>query len=150
HRNVIANMLQICAWMTPKLEESKETCLTALPMYHIFSLTVNCLAFMKYGTHNILITNPRDIPAFIKTMKDHPFTVMTGVNTLYNALMNHPKFSTIDFSNVKLSVAGAMALQRAVAERWMKLTKSPLVEGYGLTEASPVVCCNPIDGRDKV
>ncbi len=150
HRNIISNMLQICAWMTPKLEEAKETCLTALPMYHIFSLTVNCLAFMRYGTHNILITNPRDIPAFIKTMKQYPFTVLTGVNTLFNALMNHPQFTTIDFSKVKISVAGAMALQRAVAEKWMQLTKSTIVEGYGLTEASPVVCCNPIDGRDKV
>lgn len=150
HKNVIANMLQICEWMKPKLEEGKETCLTALPMYHIFSLTVNCLAFMRYGTHNILITNPRDIPAFIKDMKKHPFTVMTGVNTLYNALMNHAHFGQIDFSKVKISVAGAMALQRVVAERWMSLTKSSLVEGYGLTEASPVVCCNPIDGRDKV
>jgi long-chain acyl-CoA synthetase len=150
HRNVIANMLQICAWMLPKLEEGKETCIAALPMYHIFSLTVNCLAFMRYGTHNVLITNPRDIPGFIKELKKHKFTIMNGVNTLFNALMNHPKFSTVDFSHLKVAVAGAMALQRAVTERWQSLTKSTLVEGYGLTEASPVVCCNPIDGRDKV
>lgn len=150
HRNIISNMLQIFEWVKPKLREGEETALTALPMYHIFSLTVNCLAFMRYGAHNILITNPRDIPAFIKDMKRYPFTVMTGVNTLYNALMNHPDFGTIDFRRVKASVAGAMALQRAVCERWQEKTGSLLVEGYGLTEASPVVCCNPIDGNDKV
>lgn len=150
HGNVIANMLQICAWMTPQLKEGKEIAITALPLYHIFSLTVNCLSFMRYGAENILITNPRDIPAFIKEMNKVPFTIMTGVNTLFNALMNHPEFTSINFKSLKVSVAGAMALQRSVAERWHQMTKTLIVEGYGLTEASPVVCCNPIDGQDKV
>lgn len=150
HRNIIANMLQIAEWMKPQLREGEEVVITALPLYHIFSLTVNCLAIMRYGGHNILITNPRDIPAFIKTLKSTPFTVMTGVNTLFNALMNHKDFLSIDFSHLKVSVAGAMALQKPVAERWLKLTKTPVLEGYGLTEASPVVCCNPLGGGDRV
>ncbi len=150
HRNVLANMLQIVEWMKPVLKEGEETIVTALPMYHIFSLTVNCMAFIAYGGHNILITNPRDIPDFIKTLKKYPFTVMTGVNTLFNALMHHPEFDKMDFSNVKLSIAGAMALQKSVAEQWKSKTKSPILEGYGLTEASPVVCCNPLTGNDQV
>lgn len=150
HRNIIANMLQICNWMRPKLKEGEEIALTPLPLYHIFSLTVNCLSFMRYGAHNILITNPRDIPAFIKEMKKSNFTVMSGVNTLFNGLMNHPDFASINFSKVKVSVAGAMALQKAVSEKWEKLTQSKIVEGYGLTETSPVACCNPIDGTDRV
>jgi long-chain acyl-CoA synthetase len=150
HRNIIANMLQIVHWMQPKLKEGQEIILTALPLYHIFSLTVNCLTFMRYGAENVLITNPRDIPAFIKEMKRSKFTVMSGVNTLFNALMNHPDFGTIDFSRVKISVAGAMALQKVVSEKWEKLTKTKIVEGYGLTETSPVTSCNPIDGTDRV
>lgn len=150
HRNIIANMLQICAWMMPKLIPGEEKVLTALPMYHIFSLTVNCLTFLRYGAENILITNPKDIPAFIKEMIKQRCSVMSGVNTLFNALMNHPDFKKIDFSPMKVSVAGAMALQKSVCERWRKETKSLLVEGYGLTETSPVVCCNPIDGTDQV
>jgi long-chain acyl-CoA synthetase len=105
---------------------------------------------MKIGAENILITNPRDMGDFIKTLRTHRFTVVTGVNTLFNSLMNHPDFSKIDFSNLKLSVAGAMALQSAVAQKWKELTQTPVVEGYGLTESSPVVCCNPIDGTDQV
>lgn len=150
HENIVANMLQICAWMTPVLKEGEEVCITPLPMYHIFSLTVNCLAFMKYGAHNILITNPRDLPALIKDMKRHHFTLMSGVNTLYNGLLNNEEFRKLDFSGLKMSVAGAMALQSSVAKRWKELTHSVLVEGYGLTESSPVACCNPIDGTDKV
>ncbi len=150
HRNIIANMLQIANWMRPKLKEGEEIAITALPLYHIFSLTVNCLAFMRYGAQNVLITNPRDIPAFIKDMKKSKFTVMSGVNTLFNALMNHPDFTSIDFKPVKISVAGAMALQKAVSERWEKMTGTKIVEGYGLTETSPVACCNPIDGTDRV
>ncbi|MBC7371920.1 MAG: AMP-binding protein [Bdellovibrionaceae bacterium] len=150
HGNIIANMLQICAWMKPLLKEGQETCIAPLPMYHIFSLTVNCLSFVRYGTHNILITNPRDLPALIKDMKKHPFTLMTGVNTLFNGLLNRPEFSAMDFSKLKLSVGGAMALQRSVTERWKQTTRSPLIEGYGLTETSPVACCNPVDGTDKV
>ncbi|MEK6555139.1 MAG: AMP-binding protein, partial [Bdellovibrionota bacterium] len=150
HRNMLANMLQIREWMKGQLTDGQETIVTALPLYHIFSLTVNALAFMRNGATNLLITNPKDIPAFIKTLKTEHYTVITGVNTLFNALMNHKDFNQINFSKVKISVAGGMALQKAVAERWMNLTKSKLVEGYGLTEASPVVCCNPIDGRDRV
>ena len=150
HRNIISNMLQIVEWMKPLLKEGEETVITALPMYHIFSLTVNCLGLMRYGGHNILITNPRDIPDFIKTLKKHPFTVMTGVNTLFNALMNHPQFTSIDFKPLKVSVAGAMALQKPVAEKWKKLVGTPILEGYGLTEASPVVCCNPLGGGEQV
>ncbi|MGZ3798181.1 MAG: AMP-binding protein [Pseudobdellovibrionaceae bacterium] len=150
HSNIIANMLQICAWMTPVLREGEEVCITPLPMYHIFSLTVNCLAFMKYGSHNILITNPRDLPALVKDMKKYHFTLMSGVNTLYNGLLNNEEFRKLDFSKLKMSVAGAMALQTSVSMRWKELTHSVLVEGYGLTETSPVACCNPIDGRDKV
>ncbi len=149
HSNVLANMLQISEWMKPLLTEGQEICITALPMYHIFSLTVNCLSFMRYGAHNILITNPRDIPGFIKEIKKYPFTVMTGVNTLFNSLMNHEEFKSLNFAHFKISVAGAMALQRSVAERWKEMTKTIVVEGYGLTEASPVVCCNPIDGSDR-
>ncbi|WP_373999604.1 AMP-binding protein [Bdellovibrio bacteriovorus] len=150
HRNVLANVLQIRDWMKPKLREGEEIAIAALPLYHIFALTLNCLGLLRYGAENILITNPRDIPAFIKEMKKSPFTVLAGVNTLFNALMNNPAFTTIDFSKVKISVAGAMTLQKSVAEKWMELTKSVIVEGYGLTEASPVVCCNPIDGTDIV
>lgn len=150
HKNIIANTLQIVAWMSPLLKPGEEAVITALPMYHIFSLTVNTFAFMKYGGHNILITNPRDIPAFIKILRTNKFTAMTGVNTLFNALMNHPDFGKVNFSKCKLSVAGAMALQRSVAEKWKKMSGSPVFEGYGLTEASPVVCCNPIAGGDMV
>lgn len=150
HKNVIANMLQMCDWMTPKLREGQEIAIAALPMYHIFALTLNCLGLLRYGSENVLITNPRDIPAFIKELKKTPFTITAGVNTLYNALMNNPAFVTVDFSKAKVNVAGAMTLQKNVAEKWKELTKSLIVEGYGLTEASPVVCCNPIDGTDKV
>ncbi len=149
HGNVLANMQQIRAWMLPKLREGQELAIAALPMYHIFALTLNCLALVAYGAENILITNPKDIPGFIKELKKYPFTVLAGVNTLFNALMNNPEFVTIDFSKAKVSVAGAMTLQKSVAEKWRTLTKSLIVEGYGLTEASPVVCCNPIDGTDQ-
>lgn len=148
HSHVLANALQIREWMLPSLVEGEESCITALPMYHIFSLSVNCLAFLGFGTKNILITNPRDIDGFIATLKKEHFTLMTGVNTLFNALMNNPGFDEINFKSLKLSVAGAMALQTTVAEKWHKKTGSKILEGYGLTEASPVVCCNPIDGTD--
>jgi long-chain acyl-CoA synthetase len=150
HRNILANTLQIRAWVSPRLIEGQEIAIAALPLYHIFALELNCLALFKTGTENILITNPRDFKSFIKELKQTPFTVMSGVNTLFNALMNHPDFMTINFSNLKISVAGAMTLQKTVAEKWMKLTHTTIVEGYGLTEASPVVCCNPIDGTDQV
>jgi long-chain acyl-CoA synthetase len=142
-------MNQIFAWMSPKFVEGKEVIITPLPLYHIFSLTVNCLALMCYGAENVLITNPRDIPDFIKTLKKHPFTVMSGVNTLFNALLNNKDFASVDFSQLKLSVAGAMALQDNVAKKWEEVTGTKVIEGYGLTEASPVVCCNPVDGTEQ-
>ncbi|UYL07938.1 AMP-binding protein [Bdellovibrio sp. SKB1291214] len=150
HKNVISNMMQIREWMRPKLEEGREIAIAALPLYHIFALTVNCLALLKMGAENILITNPKDIPGFIKELKARPFSIVSGVNTLFNALMNNPEFATIDFKSVRVSVAGAMTLQKTVTEKWIKMTNSVIVEGYGLTEASPVVSCNPIDGTDRV
>ena len=150
HKNIIANMLQICSWMRPRLIEGEEISLAPLPLYHIFSLTVCCLAFMRYGAKNILITNPRDIPAFIKIMRKEKFTILAGVNTLFNALANNPNISKVDFSAVKICVAGAMALQKSVKENWYRATGTNVIEGYGLTESSPVVCCNPIDGTDRV
>ncbi len=122
HRNLIANMEQISAWMKTGLEEGKEVVVTPLPLYHIFALTVNLMTFVKAGGHNILITNPRDIPGFIKTLKKYPFTVMTGVNTLFVALLNHPEFKNVDFSKFKIAIGGGMALQRFTVEQWNKLT----------------------------
>lgn len=150
HRNLVGNMAQIRSWMIPKLREGQELGICALPLYHIFALTLHGLALVKYGCHNILITNPKDIPGFIKEMKKYPFTVMSGVNTLFNALLHHRDFSSVNFNKLKVSVAGGMALQKAVAIKWKEVTGSPIVEGYGLTETSPVVCCNPIDGTDRV
>ncbi|MCC7406381.1 MAG: AMP-binding protein [Bdellovibrionales bacterium] len=150
HRNILVNMLQIAEWMKPKLKMGEEVVITALPLYHIFSLTVNCLAMMFYGGTNVLVTNPKDIPAFINLLMKTRFTVFIGVNTLYNALMQHPDFEKINFKNVKISVAGGMALQKAVAQQWLKRTDTPVVEGYGLTETSPVASCNPTDGTDRV
>ena len=150
HRNLLSNMMQIRCWMRSALKEGEEVILTPLPLYHVFSFTVNLLAFTYLGCKNVLITNPRDIPGFIKEMKAHKFTVMTGLNTLFNALMNHPEFSSVDFSSLKISVAGGMAMQKAVMERWLEKTGTHIAEGYGLTETSPVLCCNPIDGTEKV
>ncbi|MCC7442262.1 MAG: AMP-binding protein [Bdellovibrionales bacterium] len=150
HRNVVANMEQISAWIQPVLEEGREVVITPLPLYHIFSLVVNCLAFYKYGGRNILVTNPRDIPAFVKLLAKERFTAISGVNTLFNALCNHPDIGKIDFSSAKLAVAGATALQGPVAKRWKELTGVPIIEGYGMTEASPVISCNPVDGTDKL
>lgn len=150
HKNIIANMLQNLEWMKPGLKEKEETILTPLPLYHIFSLTVNCLTFMSFGAKNILITNPRDLKSYIKTIKKSNATVMTGVNTLFNALLNHPDFDSISWDNFKVSVAGGMALQQSVCKAWKEKTGTNLAEGYGLTEASPVLTCNPIDGTDQV
>jgi long-chain acyl-CoA synthetase len=150
HRNVVSNMEQIRSWMTPRLKEGEEIGICALPLYHIFAMTLHGLALVKYGCENVLITNPKDIPGFVKDLKKHPFTVISGVNTLFNALLNNDDFGKLDFSHVKIGVAGGMALQKAVAQRWKSVTKTTVVEGYGLTETSPVVCCNPIDGTDRV
>lgn len=150
HRNIIANMEQISAWMLPKLKPGVETVVTALPMYHIFALTVNCLAFLKLGALNVLVTNPRDMAGFIKTLKKFPFTVLTGVNTLFNGLLNQEEFKNINFSKFKIAVGGGMAVQDSVATKWKEITKIPLAEGYGLTESSPLLCCNPIDGTERI
>lgn len=144
HRNMVANLEQASAWFSSILETGAETIVTALPLYHIFSLTANCLTFMKIGSHNLLITNPRDIPNFIKEISSAKFTAITGVNTLFNALLHHPNFSKIDFSQLKLALAGGMALQKTVAEKWMKLTGKPVLEAFGMTETSPAVTINPV------
>ncbi|NVK22975.1 MAG: long-chain-fatty-acid--CoA ligase FadD [Kangiellaceae bacterium] len=145
HSNMVANVLQTHAWMGPFLNEGEETIITALPLYHIFSLCVNCLLFTKAGGHNVYITNPRDMADFCKTLEKYPFTAITGVNTLFNGLLNTEAFRRLDFSKLKLAVGGGMAVQKSVAEAWQELTKTPLLEGYGLTETSPVVSMNPLD-----
>lgn len=150
HRNLIANMEQISAWMLPKLQVGHELMITALPLYHIYALTVNCLSMLKIGAKNVLITNPRDMPAFIKELKKHPFTIITGVNTLFNGLLNQPAFGQVDFSHLKISSAGGMAVQKAVARKWHEVTGSSLTEGYGLTETSPVLTSNPVDGTERI
>lgn len=150
HRNVIANVLQMRAWMSTVLEEGKELIVTALPLYHIFSLSVNCFSFFANGNANLLITNPRDMKAFIGDLKKYPFTAISGVNTLYNGLLNQPDFASVDFSHLKIAVGGAMAVQSVVAEKWKKLTGVPLSEGYGLTESSPVLCSNPLNRTERI
>jgi long-chain acyl-CoA synthetase len=146
HRNIIANVLQARAWLQPFLDERRrEVILTPLPLYHIFSLTANCLVFMSIGGENVLITNPRDIRGMVKTMRGCRFTAMTGVNTLFNALLNDERFRRLDFSAFRLTLGGGMAVQEAVATRWKKVTGVPLVEAYGLTETSPAATMNPLD-----
>ncbi len=144
NRNIIANMQQAHAWLKPLVEEGKEIIVTALPLYHIFSLTANCMVFSKIGGLNILITNPRDIPGFVKELSKYPVTCMTGVNTLFNALVNNPDFLKLDFKTWKLCLGGGMAVQKAVAEKWKQNTGVPLIEAYGLTETSPAACINPM------
>ncbi|MBS0226210.1 MAG: long-chain-fatty-acid--CoA ligase [Proteobacteria bacterium] len=146
HRNLVSNMLQASAWISPNVSEDRqETIITALPLYHIFALTANGLVFMELGARNILITNPRDMPGFVKELKKHKFTSFTGVNTLFNGLLNTPGFDQVDFSSLHLSLGGGMAVQRSVAERWKAVTGCTLAEAYGLTETSPAACINPLD-----
>ena len=145
HGNIIANFQQAHAWISPYVKVASEVIITALPLYHIFSLTANCLTFFKIGAKNVLITNPRDIPGFVAELRRHRFTVITGVNTLFNALLNDPGFAKLDFSSLKIALGGGMAVQQSVADRWKKLTGRPLAEAYGLTETSPAVCINPLD-----
>jgi len=148
HKNMVANTLQAAAWISPLGPGRHNIIVTALPLYHIFSLTANCLTFFKIGAKNILITNPRDTGRFIKEIKHAKFTAITGVNTLFNSLLNHPKFHTINFSKLKLALSGGMALQKSVALRWREITKSPILEAYGLTEASPAVTINPLSLKE--
>jgi long-chain acyl-CoA synthetase len=145
HGNMLANLEQAYAWLKIYLPDDDNTIITPLPLYHVFALTVNCLLFVKAGARNVLITNPRDIPALVKELKNYPFTAMTAVNTLFNALLNNPGFAEIDFSKVRITLGGGMAVQQAVAKRWREVTGKTLIEGYGLTEASPVVSVNPLD-----
>jgi long-chain acyl-CoA synthetase len=145
HRNMVANLEQISAWFSQLVEDGREIIITPLPLYHIISLTVNCLAFMKHGGLNVLITNPRDLLSVVRELARWRFTAISGVNTLYNALLGHERFAALDFSALKVAVAGGMALHHSVAQRWLAVTGRPLVEGYGLSEAAPVVCCNPLD-----
>ena len=144
HGNMVANLQQASAWLQPFSKPAEETIITALPLYHIFSLTANCLTFMKVGGHNILITNPRDMPGFVKELGKVKFTAITGVNTLFNGLLHTPGFDRLNFSMLKISLGGGMAVQRAVAERWKQVTGTPLIEAYGLTETSPAACINPL------
>ncbi|ELY2496279.1 long-chain-fatty-acid--CoA ligase FadD [Cronobacter muytjensii] len=145
HRNMLANLEQVLGTYGPLLHRGKELVITALPLYHIFALTMNCLLFIELGGQNVLITNPRDIPGLVKELGKYPFTAMTGVNTLFNALLNNKEFHKLDFSSLHLSAGGGMPVHHAVAERWEKLTGQFLLEGYGLTECSPLVSVNPHD-----
>ena len=151
NRNITANLTQVDAWLDPFLTEYDRKhyiIITALPLYHIFSLTVNCLMMLKLGGKNVLIVNPRDIPGFVKELAKHKYTTITGVNTLFNALMHHPDFEKLDFSALRISNGGGMAVQRAVADKWKKVTGVTLTEGYGLTETSPVATTNPPDAKE--
>ncbi|MBG60846.1 MAG: long-chain-fatty-acid--CoA ligase [Halobacteriovoraceae bacterium] len=144
HGNIVANMVQARAWIRDAIKEGEEIIITPLPLYHIFSLTANCFIFSSVGALNVLITNPRDIPGFVKELSKWKFTAFTGVNTLFNALLNNKDFKDLDFSSLKLALGGGMAVQKAVAQEWKKTTGKPLIEAYGLTETSPAACINPM------
>ncbi|WZB63929.1 AMP-binding protein [Achromobacter xylosoxidans] len=148
HGNLMANVSQAHAWVTPLVRDGEELIVTALPLYHIFALTANCLTFMKIGASNLLIVNPRDIPGLIKEMSKAPVSAFTGVNTLFNALLNHPDFAKLDFSRLRLTLGGGMAVQRSVADRWRAVTYRSLAQAYGLTETSPAVTINPLDVKE--
>ncbi|HWU85154.1 MAG TPA: AMP-binding protein [Rhodocyclaceae bacterium] len=144
HRNMVANALQARAWVAPHLVEGQEIIITALPLYHVFSLLANCLLFGLLGGLNVLVANPRDIRGLIKTMRRYPFTAFTGVNTLFAALLRNPDFARVNFEYLRVALGGGAAVQRPVAEQWLAVTGKPLVEAYGLTETSPAVCINPL------
>jgi len=148
HGNLVANLMQISAWIGKDLTEGAETVVTPLPLYHVFSLTANLLTFVSLGGHNLLVTDPRDIAGLIALLKPGRFSVITAVNTLFNALINAPDFAGVDFSRVKVVVGGGAAVQQTVATRWKEVTGTTIIEGYGLTETSPVVCVNPLNIAD--
>ena len=150
HRNVVSNVMQVSAYMDILLRDGEEIVITALPLYHIFALVCNCFVMFNYGARNILITNPRDMKNFVKEISNKKFSIITGVNTLFNGLLNNANFVDIDFSNLKVAFGGGMAVQDSVAHKWEEITGCPLVEGYGLTETSPVVTINPLDGTNKI
>lgn len=145
HGNIVANMIQARAWIRNVIIPGEEIIITPLPLYHIFSLTANCFIFSSVGALNVLITNPRDIPGFVKELSKWKFSAFTGVNTLFNALVNNEEFKNLDFSKLKVTLGGGMAVQKAVAEKWKSITAKPLIEAYGLTETSPAACINPMD-----
>ena len=144
HRNMLANITQSHAWVAPEVVAGEEFIVTALPLYHVFALTANCFLFIRLGATNLLIVNPRDIPTFVSELAKYPFTILTGVNTLFNALLNNKEFAKLDFSTLKVSLGGGMSVQKGVADRWKALTGLTLVEGYGLTETSPIVTISPL------
>lgn len=149
HQNILANIAQVQAWFAPVTDENNPHIMVApLPLYHIYALTCNCLYMMADGGCCLLIPNPRDIPGFIKELASNKFTAISGLNTLYNALLNHPDFGKIDFSHLRLATAGGMAMQTAVAKRWQEATGVPILEGYGLTETSPVATTNPVNIKE--
>ena len=143
HGNMVANVLQVAAWMSPNLSDGVETVVIPLPLYHVFALT-GCLSFFSKGAQAVLIANPRDLPAFFKALRQTPFSAIIGVNTLFRALLDAPDCAKVDWSHLKLAVAGGMAVQHVVAHRWKETTGVPLVEGYGLTESAPVAIANPV------
>jgi len=145
HGNLCANVTEAHAWISPAVREGEELILTALPLYHVFALTANCLTFLMIGARNLLIANPRDITGFIKEWRKYPVSVVTGVNTLFNALLNHPDFARVDFSTLRITLGGGMAVQTPVAQRWKALTQVPMLQAYGLTECSPAVTIDPLD-----
>ena len=147
HRNMVSNVLQAVAWARPFIKGRGDIVVTPLPLYHVFSLTANLFCFMEFGGHDLLITNPRDMPSVLKELERRPFAYLTGVNTLFVALINEPRFSKLDFSLLKVSMGGGMAVQTSVSEEWQELTGQPPSQGYGLTETSPIVCATPLDGR---
>jgi long-chain acyl-CoA synthetase len=148
HKNIVANMVQARAWIKNLITDGQEIIITQLPLYHIFSLTANCFIFNSVGALNVLITNPRDLPGFVKELQKWKFTAITGVNTLFNGLLNNEEFKKLDFSHLKVSLGGGMAVQKAVAEKWKQVTGRPLIEAYGLTETSPAACINPMSLKD--